>query len=872
MLFTGAFNHGTADNHASAQNMSEAARAAAPEKLEYIVLGTNAFAEEAADLVEWKTKKGVPAQFQAIEDIYSEYSTSGGDNLFKLREFLKDQKKVHSELKWVLLLGDSDTIPLRKIYAGAEIYNMLQFYETDHYLSSLNGSWDSDNNGIYGEDEADEDWESDLFLGRLPVGTVSEAKAAIAKILAYERTPPGGNWYTRALIMGSLMDAPNIPDRMDTPSVDEGYNEYKDNAFEVKKKSLDFFPARYNITELYDYDRLPGGEYSLETDTLTRDNAVAEFNSGYALINFAGQAKFNGDSLMQYEYEGGEGTYEIHRFIAWRDLYRYEDAKAAKNGGMLPFMMMPTCDAANFTEDDDSNLEVLLSAGSGGAIGLISSTGVSHRGESIDGNSYGNWWEDEKFWKLFFVDGYFRPGEALAQLKNAVASEILAQSDTNPRIYPEAIKGNLLGLTLLGDPEIPLWTDVPKVMRAELTNLTTGTVRIDISVSDNISGRAVPGALVALITDDKYMYGTTDEDGRIYFNATISNTGSASLTVTAHNYLPVERTEKINLAEPKIGRINDVTMNEDSKIDDYIKLTEIIKDADTPFEDLDIELDASDDEIGVRLDGQNAVDIVPEENWFGISVVTVSASDGNVKSTAEFTVTVLSVNDPPRLTGVPEALSAWEDSLLVYKNISAYDPDSATVEFYDNSDFFEINSQTGSFSFLPAGNDVGIHEICISVTDGIDYTTACFTLTVFEVPDGPEIAEIGDLSATSGEKFSYQVIASDDDGDNLTYSVSPSWIRIDSRTGRLYFTPDDSRAGKHEVTVYVTDGTHTTTETFELTVSTRVNYKSVALVLIFIALGLVIILTFLLERNKKQKKAMELTRNKTGKKVKRSVK
>jgi hypothetical protein len=698
------------------------------------------------------------------------------------------------------------------------------------------------------------------------VGTEAEVKTAVAKILAYERSPPEGDWYTRALVMGSLMDAPNVPDRVDTATLDEGYNEYKDNAFEVKKKALEFFPVRYSVTELYDYARIQGGEYSLETDRLTRENAVAEFNRGYALINFAGQARFNGDSLMQYEYEDGTGTYEFHRYIAWRDLYRYEDAMAASNGGMLPFMMMPTCDAANFTETDDTNLEKLFTAPSGGAIGLISSTGVSHRGESFDGNSYGNWWEDEQFWKLFFQHDIYQPGMALAELKSALADEILAGSDTNPRIYREAIKGNLLGLTLLGDPELPIWTDAPGEMTATAANLTTGTVNIAITVTDNETGEPVPGALAALENDEVYLYGRTDEKGTVSFNAEITSVGSIRLTVTAHNYLPVLGTAAVKLAEPVIAHIDDIILDEDSRAADYLDLAGLIYDADTPFADLEIDLTSEHAPAGVGLNDHGGIDILPEKNWYGTSSITLSVSDGEAMSTSTFDVIVRSVNDPPVLSGVPPELVAWEDTLVLYNNISVYDPDSTVLVFYDNTDLFSVNASTGAFSFIPDSTEAGQHNVCIFVTDTIDTAEACFEITVYPLPDAPSVAPIGDLVASSGEKFSYQVQAYDDDGDNLTYSVSPDWIGIDRNTGRLYFTPDDSHAGSHDVTVYVTDGTHTTEETFELTVETSIDYRSIGIAVTFIALGLAVLLTFLLERRKKLTAVSEKQNNKSVKK------
>lgn len=833
--------------------------------LEYIVIGPENFSSPAEPLVQWKTRKGVPAVFRSTQSIYSEYASAGKDELHKIRQYLKSEHSAHPELKWVLILGDSDVIPIRSLFAGAEPYG-LNTYPSDHYLSALDGTWDSDNNGVYGEDPEDEDWIPELFVGRLPVSTASEVDIVVSKIISYERTPPDGEWYTRALIMGSLMDAPNVVDLPETQTEDEGYNDYKDNAFKVKKRSLDFFPSYYSLNELYDYDRMTPGSYSLQNDTLTRDNAVAEFNKGYAIINFAGQARFNGNSLMQYDWEDGTGTFQWDRFVAWNDLYRYEDARAATNGGMLPFIMMPTCDAANFTEDDDTNMERLMTAASGGAIGIISSTGESHRGESFDGGSYGNWWEDEQFWRIFFQEQLYRPGEALARLKVTFAGEILASGDQHPTTFKKALKGNLEGLTLLGDPEVPIWTDVPGELSASVSGLTTGTVTLDVLVTDRDSKEPVEDALVALQNDRVYAYGRTDVTGRVWFNATFTSAGPLNLTVTAHNYMPLEKELDVPYAAPRIQSIDDVTIDEDTRLNDFVNLKDMISDADNTFEELEILLETSDDRSGVVMDPDSNIDILPEKDWFGSAKVTISASDSRATSVMDFTLSVLPINDAPVLRGVPDELLAWEDRLFVYSNLSAYDPDSTDLIFSDDTELFKINESTGRFSFIPASSHAGRHEVCITVTDGIDSATGCFELTVFSIQEPPVIADIDTITVREGEKLQYRVIAYDEDGDNLTYSASPSWLGIDPATGEISITPGSDRIGSHDVEVTVTDGTHTTSEKFTLQVESATDYRAIAMVLAFVAIIIIIIFGFFTMRHRMLKEYYEEKRKKEEKK------
>ena len=106
------------------------------------------------------------------------------------------------------------------------------------------------------------------------------------------------------------------------------------------------------------------------------------------------------------------------------------------------------------------------------------------------------------------------------------------------------------------------------------------------------------------------------------------------------------------------------------------------------------------------------------------------------------------------------------------------------------------------------------------------------------------------MQITVDEEFKLQIRSYDDDGDKLTYSAEPAWIEIDPDTGIISFKPGSDRVGSHEVTVYVTDGTHTTEETFTLQIHSTVDYKLIAMIMIYIFLGLLIVLAFLFKRRK----------------------
>jgi hypothetical protein len=72
-----------------------------------------------------------------------------------------------------------------------------------------------------------------------------------------------------------------------------------------------------------------------------------------------------------------------------------------------------------------------------------------------------------------------------------------------------------------------------------------------------------------------------------------------------------------------------------------------------------------------------------------------------------------------------------------------------------------------------------------------------------------------------GFVYSYDVNATDPDGDTLTYtlSVAPSGMNIDYTTGIISWSPSSLQLGDNEVIVRVSDGTSSVTQSFIIVVS-----------------------------------------------------
>ena len=96
---------------------------------------------------------------------------------------------------------------------------------------------------------------------------------------------------------------------------------------------------------------------------------------------------------------------------------------------------------------------------------------------------------------------------------------------------------------------------------------------------------------------------------------------------------------------------------------------------------------------------------------------------------------------------------------------------------------------------------------------------------LFPEPNNPPVIASSPLeTATVGEEYVYNVLATDPDGDDLTYSLTtnPSTdMTIEQNSGVISWTPNST--GLFEVTVEVSDGELTDTQTFTITVSAPPN-------------------------------------------------
>jgi len=178
---------------------------------------------------------------------------------------------------------------------------------------------------------------------------------------------------------------------------------------------------------------------------------------------------------------------------------------------------------------------------------------------------------------------------------------------------------------------------------------------------------------------------------------------------------------------------------------------------------------------------------------------------------------VVTVNTPPVITGTP-ATSVTANSAYQFQPVASdADGDALGYSIANKPSWASFNTGTGRLGGTPSDAQTGNYGgIVISVSDGTDSASLpAFSIQVDAAPvvnNPPVIGGTPATSVTANSAYQFQPVASDADGDTLSYSIAnkPSWASFNTGTGRLSGTPVASDAGSYNgIVISVTDGTDT---------------------------------------------------------------
>jgi MYXO-CTERM domain-containing protein len=404
---------------------------------QYVIIAPQAFVglgdpNSLENLRDARIAGGLTARIETIEWIQANFDgqrpDGSQDDATRVRQFLT---AAHDEwgTQYALLVGDADAgdvggesgdnlMPVRGLWVDGG-QGMRDFLPADMYYSCLDGNYDQDANGLYGEQwdgpgGGEVDLLAELYVGRAPADSAMEVQNFVAKTLAYENG--AGNWLKEVWMLGEwLFEGPvwggDFMDGIVDGTSAGGYTTLGFSSYPF-----------YECQTLYDRDE--GGQNSWDAS-----NLLPILNNGPHIVNHLGHSATYWN--MRLTITNVDGLLNTRPFLHY--------SQGCYNGSFDNQMIS---ESGSVVSTQDCIAEHLL-LGKHGAFATCANSryGLGSYGSDGPSNRF-----HRQFWDAFFSEGKTTIGEAFADCK-----------DDNATAFAE-LGNRWAGFTvnLLGDPAVAL--------------------------------------------------------------------------------------------------------------------------------------------------------------------------------------------------------------------------------------------------------------------------------------------------------------------------------------------------------------------------------------------------------------------------------
>ncbi len=145
-----------------------------------VILAPDSLADIYQRLADYETRTGRTTVVRGLSTIRA-LDPRSNDMAQAVRSFLRSAYELWG-IRWAILAGDHDAIPLRMVRV---LLPAAEEIPTDFYYADLDGTWDRNGNGIYGEVADSLDMIPDIAVGRLSAGSRAEATTLVNRALRY---------------------------------------------------------------------------------------------------------------------------------------------------------------------------------------------------------------------------------------------------------------------------------------------------------------------------------------------------------------------------------------------------------------------------------------------------------------------------------------------------------------------------------------------------------------------------------------------------------------------------------------------------------------------------------------------------------------
>jgi len=461
----------------------------------YVIITNEALAAGFEEIAVWKTRKGTPAVVRTVEWINAHYT--GADLAERVRSFIKDAYQNWGSL-YFLLGGDSQVVPLR--FAWHSHFGHFQlvsaipkgaFIPADMYYACLDGNWNADGDATYGEGNWDRENDGSFVK-----------KADDANIDDVDRLPE--------VYVGRMP----VEDMVELNRWKAKYFEYIKTS-QGNEKNVLLFSADSDDISSYEMDIV----YNAFPSSLTRTRLYEK--NGF--INTDVYNQMNSGQGLDYHFISGYGHGGATSFEACSGSLNRSDMDNLSNPIHSEILYLTHCETMEYHKDCVA--ERFINAVNGGV--------------TVFGNTHFGWTGHPGNYTSYLVNKLYYENPLIGNSYNKTKIRYNSSSfkDGNYR-------WTFFALNMSSDPEMTVWTNNPQILTAtNPTQVYSGEQTIGIT----INGLAASVVATVCLYKENEVYKVDEITGTgspliINLGCSPDTPGIMALTITAHNYIPVERT------------------------------------------------------------------------------------------------------------------------------------------------------------------------------------------------------------------------------------------------------------------------------------------------------------------------------------------
>ena len=463
---------------------------------QYLIITPQQYAGSFQPLTDLYLAKGYVTEVAATETI--EANMTGQDLQEKIRNYIIAEVQDHG-VEYVMLGGDVELVPYRGFYCHVQSSSVYEDWNipADLYYSALDGNWDTDSDGVWGE-IGEDDLLPDVAVTRFPFGSSTQLQRLLNKTVKYQDQP----------VLGEMRNIISAGENLwtDPLTYGEDYLELLFGWHDDNGYVTDGIPEDYNINRLYD-SQAEWDKYAL----------IGAINQGSSFIHHSGHAnqtyvmRFNIDDISNDNFPQVNGTAHNYALI-----YTHG------------------CLCGAFDESDCIGERMVLIDNLAVAGGFNSRYGWFNEGQTEGPSAHLH---------REFVDALYHDKEWHIGAAHMISKIETSVWVTAPGQWEEgALRWCFYDCNIFGDPLLDVWTAEPvSISTVFPEEIFPGETSVQVSVTNN-DGPAAGYNCVILSGGEMIGCAPTDSSGQAVISVPGGFEGheDAQLVVSGYNCLPHE--------------------------------------------------------------------------------------------------------------------------------------------------------------------------------------------------------------------------------------------------------------------------------------------------------------------------------------------